>query len=84
MLPDVPYDDVVPAGIGIIVGADDTQIIGCQRFREWLTKETFDTFLRWEPTLRFLAAVTYEDAFGESHAAQFGGFFDQHSRTFRG
>ncbi|MGA8500547.1 MAG: hypothetical protein WB683_03295 [Candidatus Sulfotelmatobacter sp.] len=83
ILPEVPHNDVVPINVAIVIGASDTQVIGCERFREWLAQETFDKFLRGESVLRFSAGVTYEDVFGQPHAAPFAGFFDFHSQTFR-
>jgi hypothetical protein len=82
-LPDVPNDDAVPDNVAVIIGAGDTQIVGFHRFREWLTQETFDKFLRGEAILRFSAKVTYDDVFGKSHFAQFGGYFDHRVRMFR-
>lgn len=82
-LPDVPNDDAVPDNVAVIIGAGDTQIVGFHRFREWLTQETFDKFLRGETVLRFSAKVTYDDVFGGSHFAQFGGYFDHRAKMFR-
>jgi hypothetical protein len=82
-LPDVPDDDAIPEKIAVIMGAGDTQIVGFHRFREWLTQETFDKFLRGEIVLRFSARAAYDDVFGESHSAQFSAYFDHRTRVFR-
>lgn len=81
-IPQIP-EMQVPALPTSVLGASDSITISFDRFREFLTHQTFLDIANGVTPLTFNGTITYTDVFDLSHTTKCSGTYDPPSNMFR-